>query len=78
MAIETKASHIIETLGGTTAVASDLKLPVTTVHGWERRNFIPDWRRAPLIELAMAKGVDLSTADFPAAADRISLTRAAA
>lgn len=67
-----KADQIVKALGGTAKVASALNLPVTTVHGWQRVNFVPDWRRDALLSLALDRGVALSTADFPTEAERVS------
>jgi hypothetical protein len=66
------ADDIIRALGGYTAVAREMGLFKTTVHGWKRANFIPEWRRAKLLEIASAKSVALSTADFPPVEARIS------
>jgi hypothetical protein len=39
---------LIESLGGTSAVARLLGAPVTTVHAWVRKDSIPDWRMMAL------------------------------
>jgi hypothetical protein len=59
------ASDIIDRFGGTSAVAQLLDAPVSTVHSWRIKNSIPEWRQEKILQLAVAKGVELSTADFP-------------
>jgi hypothetical protein len=58
-------SDIFERLGGYTAVAKEAGIPATTAHSWQRKNFIPEWRRPTLVALAKKKRVVLSDADFP-------------
>lgn len=70
------ALDIIQKLGGVMQVARDLGVSFTTVSSWGRVNQIPEWRQGKVLELAMAKDVALSTADFPSADER--LRRAAA
>jgi hypothetical protein len=72
-----KAADIIGDLGGPTAVAKAIGLPVTTVHGWSRFNFVPEWRRAALVKLAEQRGKKLEDHDFPPIEQRISRTAAA-
>lgn len=72
------ANQIIDDLGGTKAVADALDLSATTVSSWRPANFIPRWRHEKLLALALAKGVPLSTADFPVAANRVSRAKVAA
>jgi uncharacterized protein YjcR len=59
------ADDIIQSLGGLSAVANQLGVPVTTVSSWKQRDNIPEWRQAKVLELAMAQGVKLATTDFP-------------
>lgn len=66
------ASEIIKRLGGVTAVAASLGVPLTTVSSWGRFNQIPAWRQPKLLELAAATNEPLSTADFPLPEDRIA------
>lgn len=56
---------ILGKLGGYAAVAGKIKTPATTVHSWQRSNFVPGWRRPALIKLAKKEKVQLSDADFP-------------
>lgn len=56
---------ILSKLGGYVTVAEKTKTPATTVHSWQRSNFVPGWRRAALIALAKKSKVQLSDADFP-------------
>lgn len=72
------ASDIIARFGTIADLARDLGVPMTTVSSWGRSNYIPDWRQPKLLELAAARGVALSTTDFPNSEARIRLGRAAA
>jgi hypothetical protein len=65
------AQKILESLGGIAVVARELSLAMTTVQGWKDANFVPEWRRPSLLALAMARGVRLSTADFPSTDERL-------
>lgn len=56
---------ILEKLGGYAFVAAKTKTPATTVHSWQRSNFVPHWRRPGLITLAKRAKIALSDADFP-------------
>lgn len=53
-------------LGGITAVANHLGVPISTVSSWGINNRIPDWRQPALLRLAVEKNIPLSTSDFPA------------
>lgn len=64
--MDSKARQIVMRLGGVTAVAAHLGVPVSTVSSWGRFNRIPEWRQPALLRLAVERGVPLSTADFPA------------
>jgi hypothetical protein len=66
------ASEIIKRLGGVTAVAASLGVPLTTVSSWGRFNQIPPWRQTKLLELAAARNEPLSTADFPPPDERVA------
>jgi hypothetical protein len=66
------ASEIIKRLGGVTAVAASLGVPLTTVSSWGRFNQIPPWRQPKLLELAAATNEPLSTADFPPPEERVA------
>jgi hypothetical protein len=66
------AKEIVDRLGGVTAVAKELGVPLTTVSSWGRFNSIPLWRQSKLLELASATNVTLSTADFPAPDERVA------
>ena len=56
---------ILNQLGGYATVASEENIPPTTVHSWQRSNFVPEWRRPTLLARAKKKRVELSEADFP-------------
>jgi hypothetical protein len=60
-------SEIIERFGGTSALATALGAPISTVDSWKRNNYIPAWRQRHVLELAFEQGVDLSATDFPEA-----------
>jgi len=62
------AASIIDSLGGSAQVARETGFPLTTIESWKRANHIPEWRRDPLLGLAVRVGVSLSTSDFPARA----------
>jgi hypothetical protein len=62
------ASDIIDRFGGTSALARLLDAKISTVHSWRRTNSIPEWRQEKILQIAVAKGITLSTADFPARA----------
>lgn len=47
---------VIDSLGGTKAVASALSLPLPTVSTWRRRG-IPSKHWRPLVQLASSKGM---------------------
>lgn len=66
------ALEIINRLGGVTAVAKDLGVPLTTVSSWGRFNQIPQWRQMKLLELAAARNEPLATTDFPTPEDRVA------
>lgn len=66
------AKSIIQQLGGVMQLSRDLGISFTTISSWGRWNRIPEWRQPKLLELAMSKGITLSTADFPAPEDRIA------
>lgn len=54
----TYADQVIDALGGTTAVATAIEAPTSTVHSW-RTIGIPRSRLAHLRLLAKEKGLDL-------------------
>lgn len=68
------ASDIIDRFGTIADLARDLGVPMTTVSSWGRANYIPAWRQPKLLELAAAKDITLSTADFPLPEDRVRLS----
>ncbi len=49
--------ELIKALGGTTAVASALFLPPTTVSSWKASNSIPKWRKPGIVDLCLRNGV---------------------
>lgn len=72
------AFDIIGLFGGSAKLSDALGIPLTTVHRWGRANFVPPWRQARVLELAVEHNIPLSTTDFPTEAERISLTKVAA
>lgn len=65
-----KASDIIARFGSIADLARELGVPMTTVSSWGRFNYIPAWRQPKLLEIAAARGLQLSTTDFPTPEDR--------
>lgn len=66
------ALEIIKRLGGVSAVAGHLGVPVSTVSSWGRFNQIPTWRQPKLLEIAVATGETLTTTDFPSPDERVA------
>lgn len=66
-----KASEIIALFGSIAELARELGVPMTTVSSWGLANHVPVWRQPKLLELAAARGIALSTADFPAPEERV-------
>lgn len=56
----TNAGTVIERFGGIRPMASKMKVPVTTVQGWKKRNVIPGNRRADVMDAARQYNIDLS------------------
>lgn len=56
---------IIETLGGSKAIADETGIPLTTVHSWKRARFVPSWRIPTLVLLAQKLGKPITEASFP-------------
>lgn len=73
-----KASDVIARFGSIAELARDLGVPMTTVSSWGLFNYIPAWRQPKLLELAAAKGIDLSTSDFPTQDERVKRGKEAA
>jgi len=57
--------QIIEMLDGPASIARDTGIPLTTIDSWKRNGFVPEWRRAPLVDLAERRGKKLRLTDFP-------------
>lgn len=72
------ASDIITKFGTIADLARDLGVPMTTVSSWGGVNYIPAWRQPKVLELAAARGIELSTDDFPTEAERIRSKQAKA
>lgn len=71
------AKEIIEKLGKAREVAADLGVPLSTVTSWAQFNYIPDWRKPALLQLAGKKRVSLTADEFPTPAERVSRAKAA-
>ena len=56
--MQTYADQVIDALGGTTAVATAIEAPTSTVHSW-RKIGIPPSRLAHLRLIANSTGVEL-------------------
>lgn len=56
--MSTFADQVIDALGGTTVVATEIEAPTSTVHSW-RKIGIPPSRMAHLRLVAQIKGVTL-------------------
>jgi len=65
------ASDIIDALGGSASVARETGFPLTTIESWKAANFVPEWRRDPLLELASRIGARVRASDFPPKSARI-------
>lgn len=74
----TTASDIIETLGGSASLSRETGFPLTTIEGWKSANFIPEWRRQALLDVALKLHKPISVTDFPAKEQRIRRSSAAA
>ncbi len=57
------AEEIIERFGGIRPMANKMRVPVTTVQGWKKRNVIPGNRKEEIADAAIRNGIDLS--DLP-------------
>ena len=64
------AAQIIDVLGGSAEIARDTGFPITTIESWKKAGFIPEWRREPLLSIALRKSVALGATDFPVRAVR--------
>jgi len=49
----------VAAFGGYSALARRLKIPLSTCHGWARRNRLPPWRAKEIIALARAEKKDI-------------------
>lgn len=56
------ASQMIAALGGQSAVARKLGIPLTTVNGWNTKDLLPNWRVEVIAELFEAEGIELPQA----------------
>lgn len=52
-------NEFILELGGTARVAREISVPLTTVHSWQRRNSIPEWRMPDLVRIARSRSVSV-------------------
>lgn len=72
------AESILDRFGGVAQVARELNCPLTTVQGWKEANYVPLWRRASLLALALDKKIPLAVDDFPTVSERRSRPKAVA
>lgn len=63
--MHTVTDIIDKVLEGPTVISKETGIPLTTVHGWKRAQFVPAWRVPTLVDLANRKGKPLTEADFP-------------
>jgi len=63
------AKEIIKLLGGRSLVVDMLNSTVGRVNSWCARNYIPDWWRDTLLEIAAKQGKPLTADDFPVKGD---------
>lgn len=65
------ARDVIDRLGGTRAVARELKLTPSVVQSWKERNVIPARRQRAVLDLAGKLGKPVAAADLiPPAPER--------
>jgi hypothetical protein len=50
---------------GRTELAEALGISLSTVSSWGINHHIPAWRQPKILEIAAARGIPLSTSDFP-------------
>lgn len=66
MQTENIAEIVIDALGGTSALASEMSLTPSTVSSWKTSGRIPKWRWPIVAEIARKRGIDLPTQDAAA------------
>jgi len=49
--------QLVKSSGGYTKLAKRLGISLTTLHGWKRRNNVPNWRVAHMLDLAKIDGL---------------------
>jgi hypothetical protein len=49
----------VTVFGGYSELARRLKVPLSTCHGWARRNKLPKWRAQQIAALARSKKLDV-------------------
>jgi hypothetical protein len=59
------ATQIIDLLGGSAAISRETGWALTTIESWKASNFIPEWRRDPLLVLARKLDKSLAATHFP-------------
>lgn len=57
--------EIMKLLGGRSFVATLLNAPEGRINSWCSRDYISDWHRDKLIEIAKKQGKKLTEDDFP-------------
>lgn len=70
-------SEIVDALGGLTAVAAALDLPLTTVSSWKSRDSVPVSYWSPLLAAARKRGVAITVDCFAQIAAARPSSRAA-
>ena len=64
---QSPTERVIAAFGGIRPMAGKLKIPVTTVQGWKKRDHIPDTRHDDIVAAADVHKIDLDRADLAAA-----------
>jgi len=49
----------VAAFGGYSAMARRCKIPLTTIHGWARRNRLPPWRIKEIERVARSEKLDI-------------------
>jgi len=49
----------VAAFGGYSAMARRCNIPITTIHGWARRNRLPPWRTKEIVRIARANKLDI-------------------
>ena len=53
-------SQLIQSFGGIAQMSRDIKVPVSTIQGWDKTKNIPSWRIENVRQAASEKGIDIN------------------